>query len=302
MALIGVDLGGTKIEAAVLDSTGEIIFRERLPTPKNQYRETLNTIATLVQQVRQAVPAVQQANVGIAAPGALSPKTGLLKNSNSVCLIGKPLQQDLEQQLRCAVRIANDADCLTLSEAVDGAAARYNLVFGIILGTGVGGGLVVGKQLLSGPNAITGEWGHNPLPWPLDHERPGPLCYCGKSGCIETFLSGPGLERDYSAASHLNCHAEEIVQLAHSGDPLASQTLERYWDRLARAIAHVINIVDPDCVVVGGGVSNISELYQQLPVRLPGYVFSDTVETVIVPARFGDSSGVRGAAWLWAEK
>jgi fructokinase len=233
--------------------------------------------------------------VGVGIPGTISPATGLVKNANSIRLIGHPLDRDLEAALGAPVRLGNDADCFALSEASDGAAAGAAIVFGVILGTGVGGGLIVHGRPVCGPNAITGEWGHNPLPWPADDERPGPRCYCGQHGCIETFLSGPALGRDHGRGET----ADAVVSLAAEGDPHAVATLDRYVARLARATAHVINIVDPHVIVLGGGLSNIARLYTDVPKLWPRHVFSDTVVTRLVPPSHGDSSGVRGAAWLW---
>jgi fructokinase len=237
--------------------------------------------------------------IGVGIPGALSRHSGRIKNANSTWLIGRPFDRDLERALGRPVRLANDANCFALSEARDGAAVGAASVFGVILGTGVGGGIVVDGRILEGRNAIAGEWGHNPLPWPRDDERPGPACYCGKAGCIETFLSGAGLARDHEAAGGTARSANEVAAAAAAGDPAAEATLTRYHDRLARALAHVVNILDPAVVVLGGGLSNLGSLYREVPARLPAYVFSDRVDTRIVAPRHGDSSGVRGAAWLW---
>ena len=240
-----------------------------------------------------------RASVGVATPGAISPESGLIKNSNSHWLIAKPLIEDLEARLERPVRIANDADCFALSEAVDGAGAGAYSVFGVILGTGVGGGVVVDGRLLQGPNAIAGEWGHNPLPWPSDDERPGPPCYCGLEGCIETFLSGPALARDHAAMAGGDMRGEEIVVAAAAGDAACGETLARFERRLAKALASVINLIDPEIIVLGGGLSNIARLYTNLPGLWGEYVFSNHVRTRLAAARHGDSSGVRGAAWLW---
>ncbi len=287
---IGVDLGGTKIEAVALDRQGEIAVRHRLPTPQDDYAATLDTIAGLVARIEAEVGT--GCTVGVGTPGALSPATGLMKNANSTCLIGQPLDRDLARVLARPVRIANDADCFALSEATDGAGRGARSVFGVILGTGVGGGLVWQRQIIHGPNAIAGEWGHNPLPWPRDDERPGPACYCGKQGCIEAFLSGPAISTAY-ARSH-GCLR-----------PPAAITDDLFWhgyaDRLARALAHVINVFDPEVIVLGGGVSNVARLYDDVPARLPAWVFSDHVATRLAQAVHGDSSGVRGAAWLWPQ-
>ncbi len=233
-------------------------------------------------------------------PGALSRRTGLVKNANSVWLIGRDLKGDLEARLDRSMDIANDANCFAVSEAVDGAAAGASVVFGVILGTGVGAGISIEGTAWTGPNSVAGEWGHNPLPWPRDDERPGPPCYCGKTGCIETFLSGPGFARDHEQATGEQLTAPEIIDAKRSGSTDAIASYKRYLDRLARGLAHVINVLDPDVIVLGGGMSNVSELYEDLPGRLPSYVFSDVCETPVRPARFGDSSGVRGAAWLAA--
>ncbi len=294
---IGVDLGGTKIEAAALDRQGSIVLRRRIATPAGDYGAAVAAIRTLVLELEARLGA--RCPVGVGIPGALSPATGLVKNANSTCLIGHPFDRDLAAALERPVRLANDADCFALSEAVDGAAAGMQSVFGAILGTGVGGGVVVRGRLLCGPNAIAGEWGHSPLPWPSDDERPGALCYCGKRGCIETFLSGPGLARDHANAAAEPLAPTEIAARAQAGDGAAEATLRRYEDRLARALATVINLIDPHVIVLGGGLGQIARLYQNVPRLWAAYVFSDTVTTKLVPPRFGDSSGVRGAAWLW---
>jgi fructokinase len=297
MFRIGVDLGGTKIEAIALAEDGTIPVRLRVLTPRHDYPGTLTAIAALVAEVEAAIG--QGASVGVGMPGALSPATGLVKNANSVWLNGRPLAGDLSARLGRPVRFANDANCFALSEASDGAAAGATCVFGVIVGTGTGGGIVVGGRVLTGVNAIGGEWGHNALPRPLPDELPGPACYCGHHGCIETFLSGPGLSCDHERASGVSLAPVEIARLADDGDPAASATLDRYEDRMARALASVINIVDPDVIVLGGGVSNIARLYRNVPGRWSRYVFSDRVDTRLVPPKHGDSSGARGAAWLW---
>jgi len=293
----GIDLGGSKIELIALDASGGEILRRRVPTPQGDYRGTLDAILGLVEGAEAELGV--KTSVGFGTPGAISKATGLLKNSNSTCLNGQPLLQDLERCLSRPVRIANDADCFALSEATDGAAAGAGTVFGVILGTGVGAGVIVNGRPLSGPNAIAGEWGHNPLPWPRDEERPGPACYCGQCGCIETFLSGPGLARAHAQATGQNLTAMEIVAQAGQGDAACGQSLRVYEDRLARALAHVINILDPEVIVLGGGLSNCRRLYANVPKLWGQYVFSDRVDTLLVPPKFGDSSGVRGAAWLW---
>jgi fructokinase len=294
---IGIDLGGTKIEVVVLDDAGSALYRRRVPTPANDYTGVLAAIRDLVVMAERAVG--RTASVGIGTPGALSLRTGLLKNSNSVVLNGKPLARDLERALSRPVRLENDANCFALSEATDGAATGARSVFGVILGTGVGGGLVLEGRIVTGRNRIGGEWGHNPLPWARPDELPGPRCYCGKNGCVETFLSGPALSAAYLRRSGKLLSAEEIAQAADRGDAQAGAMIEIFVDRLARGLATVINLVDPDCIVLGGGLSNIAHIYGRLPALLPQYVFSDAVETEVRPARFGDSSGVRGAAWLW---
>ena len=294
---IGIDLGGTKIEAIAFGDDGEVLFRDRVATPQEDYSGTIKLIAELVVRLERELG--RQGTVGIGMPGAISPATGLVKNSNSVCLNGQRFDRDLEQLLRRPLRIANDANCFALSEATDGAAAGAEVVFGVILGTGTGGGVAVRGAILAGANAIAGEWGHNPLPWPHPEELPGPPCYCGKNGCIETYLSGPGLARDFRAAGGRSISALEIGAQAERGDEYADAVLARYEDRLARGLASVINILDPDMIVVGGGLSNIKRLYTEVPRLWSQYVFSDRVATRLVQARFGDSSGVRGAAWLW---
>jgi fructokinase len=297
MFRIGVDLGGTKIEAIALADDGSIPVRLRIATPRHDYRATLSAIAGLVTEIEAQIG--RRASVGIGMPGALSPATGLVKNANSTWLNGQPLAQDLSALLDRPLRFANDANCFALSEASDGAAAGAACVFGVIVGTGTGGGVVVNGQVLTGVNAIGGEWGHNPLPAPLPDERPGPACYCGRHGCIETFLSGPGLARDHERATGLAVEPAEITRLADDGDAEATATLERYEDRMARALASIINVLDPDVIVLGGGMSNVARLYHRVPARWSRYVFSDRVDTRLVPPRHGDSSGVRGAAWLW---
>lgn len=294
---IGVDLGGTKIEIIALDDQGQEMHRQRIATPQGDYAATLRAITQLVKSTQNSL-GIDISQVGIGTPGAVSHITGLMKNSNSTCLNHKPLQQDLMSVLQCKVRIANDANCFALSEAVDGAGKDATVVFGIILGTGTGGGVVVNGQLLTGINAITGEWGHNQLPWPKNHELPGPNCYCGRSGCIETWLSGPGMQDDYFSRTGEHLNVEQIVQKAQAGSQEAELCLLDYEDRLARALASVINILDPDAIVLGGGVSNIKRLYRSIPKIWQQYVFSDEVKTQLLPAKYGDSSGVRGAAWL----
>jgi fructokinase len=294
---IGIDLGGTKIEAIALDPAGGELWRQRVPTPAGHYPDTLDAICGLVARAEAELG--QTGTVGIGAPGAVSLRTGMVKNSNSTVLIGKPLTRDLSEQLRRPVRIENDANCFALSESVDGAAADGAVVFGAILGTGVGGGVVVDKRLVSGRNRIGGEWGHNPLPWPNDTERPGPRCYCGKFGCVETFLAGAGLSRAYQDLTGTRLSAEHVALAAERGNANARDCLALYRDRLARSLAVVINILDPDTIVLGGGLSNIAAIYDGLADLAANYAFSDGIDTRIVRAMHGDSSGVRGAAWLW---
>ncbi len=294
---IGIDLGGSKIEGIVLLPTGDVLARERVPTPQGDYAATVSVVCALVTRLEQHAGAI--CRVGIGMPGSVSRATGLVRNSNSVCLNGQPLHADLEARLQRPLRFANDADCFALSEAGDGAAAGQRCVFGVIVGTGTGGGIVVDGRLLDGPNGIAGEWGHNPLPWPQDGERPGPACYCGRQGCIETWLSGPGLVRDHAVSGGATVDAIGITGAATQGDTGAVATLARYVDRMARALAGVINIIDPDVIVLGGGLSNIAVLYDAVPQAWGRYVFSDRVDTRLVRAQHGDSSGVRGAAWLW---
>ncbi|WP_457669002.1 ROK family protein [Thiolapillus sp.] len=300
MMLAGVDLGGSKIEALLLDETGAELLRIRQPTPAGDYRATLQTIHDLHRELESR--AGQQLKLGIGTPGSPSPETGLMRNANSTCLNGQPLQQDLEQLLERPVRMANDADCFTLSEAVDGAASDADIVFGVIIGTGTGGGICVNKKLLHGANAITGEWGHNPLPWPRAEELPGPACYCGKHGCIETFLSGPGLADEHRRRTGNTLSAPEIAALAAQGDTAAETTLQIYEDRLSRGLASIINVLDPHVIVLGGGLSQLQRLYSNVRQRWQQYVFSDIFNTCLLPPRFGDSSGVRGAAWLWRDQ
>lgn len=298
---IGIDLGGTKIEAIALADTapgiGVTLSRHRVPTPVGDYTGILNAVAGLVEFTERETG--QTGTVGIATPGAISPSTGLLKNSNSTVLNSKPLDRDLELRLGRPIRMENDANCLALSEAVDGAAANARVVFGVILGTGVGGGLVINRQLHVGRNRIAGEWGHNPLPWARADELPGPECYCGKRGCIETFLSGTGLTRDYRARSGQQRTAIAVAEAAAVGDAAAIECLGIYTDRLARSLAAIINVLDPDAIVLGGGLSNLTCLYPALPALLTRDTFSADAGTPIVRAMYGDSSGVRGAAWLW---
>jgi fructokinase len=296
---IGIDLGGTKIEAIALDDSGGELFRQRVPTPATDYAAILEAIAGLVDAAERATGR-KSASVGVGTPGAVSPSTGTVKNSNTKCLTGRPFDRDLGARLGRPVRIANDANCFALSEATDGAAAGAGVVFGVIIGTGTGGGIVIDGKVLCGVNAIAGEWGHNPLPWPQASELPGPTCYCGRKGCIETFLSGPGLAHDFEAATGRKEKGNRIAELAAGGDAEAEAAFARYEDRMARSLAAVMNLLDPEVIVLGGGVSNVSRLYQNVPRLWSKYVFSDAVATRLVKAKFGDSSGVRGAAWLWS--
>lgn len=294
---IGIDLGGTKIEGIALGPDGTERARKRVPSPRNDYAATIAAIRDLVASLE--AEAGTQGNVGIGMPGAISPATGLVKNANSTWLNGQPFHADIEAALGRPVRLANDADCFVLSEATDGAGAGAPSVFGVILGTGVGGGIVVNGGLLSGPNTIAGEWGHNSLPFVLPDEIPGPDCYCGKKGCIESWLSGPAFAADYMLDTREALSPEGIIAAAEAGNRPARFALRRYADRLARALAHVINILDPHVIVLGGGMSNINALYDEVPARWGAYVFSDTVATRLARHQHGDASGVRGAAWLW---
>jgi fructokinase len=293
---IGIDLGGTKIEIICLDKAGNTLLRRRVATPAGDYQATLDTLAQLIHKSETELQ--QTGSVGIGIPGAISPHSGLVKNANSTCLIGQPLDRDLEQLLRRPVRISNDANCFTVSEASDGAAAGADVVFGVILGTGVGGGITIHGRLLEGPNAIAGEWGHNPMPWPQQDEQLSD-CYCGRFGCIETWLSGPGFIRDHQHHGGQGQNGQAIMQQVEAGNEIAVASIERYEQRLARALASVINILDPDVIVLGGGISNIKRLYENVPKLWDQFVFSDHVTTRLVQNMHGDSSGVRGAAWLW---
>ena len=294
---IGVDLGGSKIEAAALRCDGSIALRRRIAAPAGDYRATIAAIVDLVSAVEARLGAA--ASVGVGIPGAISPATGLVKNANSTWLNGRPLQRDLAEALARPIRLANDANCFALSEATDGAAAGMKIVFGAILGTGVGGGIAIDGRVLLGGNAIAGEWGHNPLPWPGPDEMPGPDCYCGRSGCIETFVSGPGFAADHFRHTGRQLAAAEIAAGAAERAADCRISLDRYIDRLARGLAAVVNLLDPDAIVLGGGLSGIPLLYDEVPRRWGRYVFSDRVATRLLPPAHGDSSGVRGAAWLW---
>jgi fructokinase len=290
---IGIDLGGTKIEGIALDASTVVAARRRIPTPRD-YAATLDALTRLVAELEAETGS--PGSVGVGIPGVVSHVTGLVKNANSTWLIGHPLGADLEARLSRPVRLANDANCFALSEAIDGAGQGFETVFGVILGTGVGGGIAIQGRIHDGPNQIAGEWGHNPLPWMTDEERAAaPRCYCGKVGCVETFLSGPGFEREFGRSSL------EIARAAAAGDPHADQAMRHYRDRLARALAAVVNVLDPAAIVLGGGMSNLPDLSASVSALLPRYVFSDAVLTRVVPNLHGDSSGVRGAAWLWPD-
>ncbi|MGZ9013788.1 MAG: ROK family protein [Burkholderiales bacterium] len=297
MIRIGIDLGGTKTEIIALDDKRNELLRRREPTPSGDYQATLVLIARLLRETEIAIG--KRGSVGVGMPGALSPATHRLRNSNSTCLNGRPLKEDLERAIGRQIRLENDANCFALSEAIDGAARKAAAVFGVILGTGVGGGVVIHGRVLEGANAIAGEWGHNPLPWPQADELPGPPCYCGRTGCIETFLSGPGLALDHERTTGEKVSAEEIVARAESSDEAASATLARYEGRLARGLASIINVLDPHVIVLGGGLSNIERLYAEVPRLWKQWVFSDVVRTQLARNFHGDSSGVRGAALLW---
>ncbi|ENT4755103.1 fructokinase [Salmonella enterica] len=297
---IGIDLGGTKTEVIALDDAGEQRFRHRLPTPREDYRQTIETIATLVDMAEQATG--QTGSVGIGIPGSLSPYTGVVKNANSTWLNGQPFDSDVSRRLKREVRLANDANCLAVSEAVDGAAAGAQTVFAVIIGTGCGAGVALNGRAHIGGNGTAGEWGHNPLPWMDDDElryREEIPCYCGKQGCIETFISGTGFATDYQRLSGKALKGDEIIRLVDAQDAVAELALSRYELRLAKALSHVVNILDPDVIVLGGGMSNVERLYKTVPSLMKSFVFGGECETPVRKARHGDSSGVRGAAWLW---
>lgn len=294
---IGVDLGGTKIETVAFGPSGEALARRRRPTPTHDYESILRALADSVREIEAEIGA--RGTLGVGTPGAVSPRTGLIKNSNQTGLNGKPLHLDLAALLDRPVRIENDANCFALSEAVDGAGAGASLVFGVILGTGVGGGLVVDGKLIAGRNKIAGEWGHNPLPWMSGDEYPGRRCYCGHDGCIETFCCGGALARDYERRTGAAVKAEHIAERADRGEEAALASFDAYQDRLARALASVVNLFDPDVIVLGGGVSNVKRIYDGLAERVERHAFSDAIDTKILPNRHGDAGGVRGAAWLW---
>lgn len=297
---IGIDLGGTKIEALAIDNKGIELARHRIDTPRDDYDATILAIVGLVHRLEEETGSVGTVGAGI--PGSFSRMTGLVKNSNSTWLNGRPLDRDLTAALGREVRIANDANCLAVSEATDGAAAGRRVVFGVILGTGCGGGVAIDAHVHEGPNGVAGEWGHNPLPWPRQEECPGPACYCGKRGCMEMWVSGTGIALDYKTVTGRTRTAREIVSEFEAGEQDAAAAIERFEDRLARGLAQVINILDPDVIVIGGGVSRLEHLYQALPKKLPQYVFGGEAATPVLQAKYGDSSGVRGAAWLWPNR
>ena len=294
---IGVDLGGTKIEFVALKRDGRELHRHRIATPRFDYDRTVRVIAEAAREIEEKLS--RSATVGVGIPGIISTKTGLVKNANSTWMIGKPFDKDLSRALGREVRCANDANCLAVSEATDGAGAGKHVVFAVILGTGCGGGIAVDGRVHSGLNGVAGEWGHNTLPWMLPEEFPGPACYCGRNGCIETWISGTGLEADYHRAAGVSLKGAEIIARSAAGETAALAALDRFEDRLMRGLAQVINLLDPDVIVMGGGASQIPRLYQNVPARLKEYVFGKEAETPILPAKHGDASGVRGAAWLW---
>jgi len=297
MMRIGIDLGGTKIEGIVLADDGVEIARARMNSPQGNYNSTLEAIAQLVVEIDPAPE--HRTPIGIGIPGTVSPATGLVKNANSTWLIGHPFDQDLSERLQRPVRVANDANCFAISEASDGAGRDAHVVFGVIIGTGVGGGLIIDRKIITGGNAIAGEWGHTPLPWMTPDEYPGPACYCGRHGCIESFASGPAFEAAFESATGRALSAKDIDQAAQAGDVAAQAALTQLEDQLGRALTVLINIIDPDVIVLGGGLSNIARLYENLPARIAAHAFSDKIKTPILPAIHGDSGGVRGAAWLW---
>lgn len=294
---IGIDLGGTKIEALAIDDKGAELVRYRVDTPRNDYGATVKAIVGLVERIEKVTGSV--GSVGVGVPGSVSSLTGFIKNSNSTWLNGRSLHRDLTAALGREVRIANDANCLAVSEATDGVAAGKRVVFGVILGTGCGGGVAMSGEVHAGPNGVGGEWGHNPLPWAAPEEYPGPECYCGKHGCLEMWISGTGISRDYREATGRQRTAREIAADFEDENPEAAAAIDRFEDRLARGLAHVINVLDPDVIVLGGGVSSMQHLYRGVPQRLANYVFGGEVTTPVLQAMYGDASGVRGAAWLW---
>jgi len=297
MIRVGIDMGGTKIEGVALGSDGREVGRQRIPTPRGDYAGTVEAIANVVAELERQ--AGGSASVGVGIPGTISPATGLVKNANSTWLIGREFEKDLSVRLARPVRLANDANCFALSEATDGAGAGAAVVFGVILGTGTGGGIVVNGFVVVGPNAVAGEWGHNPMPWPRSDEWPGPECYCGRHGCIESFLSGTGLARDHNLRTGEDLNSHQIVERAAAGNAVAEATLHLYEERLTRALASIINVLDPDVIVLGGGLSKLERLYTAVPASLDRWVFTDRVDTKVLPPKHGDASGVRGAAWLW---
>ncbi len=294
---IGIDLGGTKIEVLAIDRDGRELARHRVATPRHDYDGSIRLMAELVARLEQETG--RTGTVGVAIPGSISAITGLVKNANSTWLNGKPLDRDLSAALGREARCVNDANCLAVSEATDGAAAGANIVFAAILGTGCGSGIATRGRVHSGPNGVAGEWGHNPLPWPTPDEVPGPSCYCGKHGCLETWISGSGLEDDYARTTGTKLRGREILARAEGGDPVAEGAVRRYESRLTRGLAHVINILDPDVIVLGGGMSRIERLYPYIRSNLPDFVLGKECATPVRPALHGDSSGIRGAAWLW---
>jgi fructokinase len=294
---IGIDIGGTKIEGVVLGPDGTALANRRVATPRHDYHATIHVICNLVHALEAETKAGQ--SIGIGLPGSVSPRTGLMQNANSTWLNGRPLNTDLATALGRPVRMANDANCFALSEAQDGAGAGANVVFGVILGTGCGGGLVVGGRLIDGPRGIGGEWGHNSLPWPRGQERDPPMCWCGRPGCIEVWVSGPGLAADHERTTGDTLSGEDIVARAEAGEPAARATLDRHADRLARGLSHVVNLFDPDVIVLGGGLSQLMHLYEMLPERMRPWVLADDASVVVRPPQWGDASGVRGAARLW---
>jgi fructokinase len=296
---IGIDWGGTKIEGLALAHDGRELARHRVPTPKGDYEGCVRAIVGLVEKLESE--AGDTGTVGIGIPGAISPQTGLVMNANSTWNIGRPLDRDLETALGRDVRVENDANCFAVSEAVDGAGQGAGVVWGVILGTGAGSGIAIGGKAIGGRNRIAGEWGHNPLPRMTAEESPGPLCFCQRHGCMETFVSGTGIERDHLAVTGTHLAAAAITEAMRAGDPAAAATYARYLDRLGRGIAYVVNVLDPDVIVLGGGMSNVAELYRDLPGAIAPHVFADAFETPVVKNAHGDSSGVRGAAWLWKD-
>jgi fructokinase len=294
---VGIDLGGTKIAGIVLGADGVVVGEHRMPAPRHDYGATIGAIGEMARVLEAQAGA--RGSIGIGIPGSVAPRSGLVQNANSTWLNDKPLQRDLEAHLGCAVRLANDANCFALSEAVDGAGAGFRAVFGVILGTGCGGGLVFDGRVIDGPRGVGGEWGHNPLPWATADEHPGARCWCGHHGCMETWVSGTGLEADHARVTGEQVAGEEIAVRAARGDAAARASLDRHASRLARGLAHVINIFDPEVIVLGGGLSKLAHLYEEVPALAAPYVFADPAEVVVRPPRWGDAGGVRGAAWLW---